>query len=140
MLDNKTTADFAIEYIECINRRDFARLAGIMAPDHKALDENDKVIAESSENVINMIRDYINSGRHHFQIHISDIYVNDKKVFVIGRTSGAKANETRSSEIVQRKIYVFKMENNLVKNFKFAIDDTEKARQNQGLTNSRKIT
>ena len=43
MLENKSEADFAIEYIECINRRNFLRLAEIVALDHKALSDDDKI-------------------------------------------------------------------------------------------------
>ena len=135
---NKNPADIAIEFIEKINRRDFDGLLNIMSPKHKALDAKGDG-ATGKENAMKMIRDYTIEWPD-FQIYINDIYVDKDNITIIGRTTGSCAETARAAEIKDRLIYTFKIGDEFVNEFRYALEDNEKNRSDLNLGSAKKIT
>ena len=137
-MNQKDTVDAAVTFIEKINRRDFNGLLKVMSPDHKAFDEAGQVTA-GSEKASKMIADYITQWPD-FQIHINDVYFNNENVIIIGRTTGSCAETSCGTEIRKRLIYVLKVKNGLVVEFRYALTDNNKNRSDLGINSAIKIT
>lgn len=86
-----------------------------------------------------MIRDYTLQWPD-FQIYINDVYINNDTVIIVGRTTGSCAETERGTEIKDRLIYVLKVEEGFVVEFRYALEDNEKTRDELGINSAAKIT
>ena len=137
-MNSDRIVDIAIEYLEKINRRDFDGLLGLMSPHHRLVSEKGETIV-GPEKAREALTDYT-SKYPEFQIHISDIYLIENTVVAVGRTTGSCTGLTRGVEIRRRLIYVIRVEEGSVAEFKYAIDDTDQVRNDLVVCEATKIT
>jgi hypothetical protein len=130
--------DVAVRFIESINRRDFDHLHELMDHDHQMIDHGGGV-HEGRGVAIDMIREYTERWPG-FQIHISDIYLTDHVVVIVGRTTGSCADKTPGEEIRERLIYVIRIEGGFAASFRYALPDTESMRKELGVHDANRIT
>ncbi|KPJ73969.1 hypothetical protein AMJ52_02410 [candidate division TA06 bacterium DG_78] len=137
-MNQKNIVDVALTFIEKINHRNFDGLLKIMSLDHKAIDEAGGVTA-GSEKAVKIIADYI-TQRPNFQIHINDVYFKNDIVIIIGRTTGSCAETSYDTEIKDKLIYVLKVENEKVTEFRYALKYDDKTTSDLDIASAIKIT
>ena len=132
------TADIAIKFIEKLNRRDFDGLSAYMSVDHKAIDESGGV-TDGKQSAVKVISGYI-KDRPNFQIHVNDVYVKGDEVMVVGRTTGSCTETSYDVEIKEKLVYRFKVEDDLISEFQYALKFDDNARRDLGFDSATKIT
>ncbi|KPL10655.1 hypothetical protein AMJ71_02440 [candidate division TA06 bacterium SM1_40] len=136
-MSSDSPVDVGIRFVESINRRDLDGLVALMPPDHKLFPGGGDVIT-GREKARDALSDYVSSWPE-FQIHISDIYLVDNAVVMIGRTTGSCADTPKGIEIQERRIYVAKVEDGFVKEFHH-LDDSDQVRKEFGVSAEKRIT
>ena len=137
-MSSASPVDVAIEFVERLNRRDFDGLAGLMTPDFRLMPGGDEVIRGPQESR-EALAGYVSSWPD-FQIHISDVHLVDNTAVIVGRTTGSCEQVSRGDEIRQRRLYVAKVVDALVSEFRHIAEDTEEARKELGVTAHTRIT
>ena len=137
-MSSVSPVDLGIEFVERLNRRDFDGLVGIMAPDFRLRPGGDEIIdgpLEAKEALV----DYTEAWPE-FQIHISDVHLVDDAVVMIGRTTGSCEQMPKGDEIRERRLYVAKVEDGRVSEFRHIAQDTDAARKELGIGPQTRIT
>ena len=137
-MSSASPVDASIEFVERLNRRDFDGLAGLMTPDFRLRPGGDEVIHGPQESR-EALAGYV-SAWPDFQIHISDVHLIDNAAVIVGRTTGSCEQVLRGDEIRQRRLYVAKVVDGLVSEFRHIAEDTEEAREELGVTSHTRIT
>jgi hypothetical protein len=137
-MGSDTAASVAIKFVERLNRRDVDGLVELMSPDHRLCPGGEEALT-GPEEAREGLSAYVSSWPE-FQIHIADVYVIDNTVVLVGRTTGSCAGLSREDEIRERRLYVAKIVNGLVAEFRHYAEDTAQVRSYLGATPATKIT
>jgi len=130
--------DVAIEFVERLNRRDFEGLVGVMTPDFRLRPGGEEIIDgpdESREALVGYV-----SAWPDFQIHIADIHDVGNAIVMVGRTTGSCEQVPKGEEIRERRLYVAKIDDGLVSEFRHIAEDTDAARKELGIGPQTRIT
>ncbi|HUT03070.1 MAG TPA: hypothetical protein VM163_04180 [bacterium] len=68
------------------------------------------------------------------------VHLVDNAAVIVGRTTGSCEQVSRGDEIRQRRLYVAKIVDGLVSEFRHIAEDTEAARKELGVTSHTRIT
>lgn len=136
-MDRDSLVSVAVAFVERLNRRNFDSLHELMPSDHRLFPGGGEIIT-GREKAREALSEYVSSWPD-FQIHIADIYLVDKSVIMIGRTTGSCADTPRGVEIRDRRIYVARVEDGRVAEFHH-LDDTDQIRKELGVSPDRRIT
>ena len=137
-MSSDSPVDVAIEFVERLNRRDFDALVGLMTPNFRLRPGGEEVIdgpEESREALVGYV-----SAWPDFQIHVADVHLIDNAVVIVGRTTGSCEQTPRGVEIRQRRLYVAKVENGLVTEFRHIAEDTDAMRKELGISSRTRVT
>jgi hypothetical protein len=137
-MTSERPVSLAIEYVERLNRRDFTGLAEIMSPEHRLLPGGKDVLLGRAA-ACESLSGYVSSW-HEFQIHISDVHLIGSTVALVARTTGSCVQLSREEEIRDRRLYVAKVVNGLVDEFRYYEKDTPQLREALGVTLASRIT
>ena len=137
-MTSERPVSLAIEYVERLNRRDFAGLAGIMSPDHRLLPGGKDVLFGRAA-ACRSLSGYVSSWPE-FHIHISDVHLIGNTVALVARTTGSCVQLSREDEIRDRRLYVARVVNGLVAEFRYYEEDTPQLREDLGATSASRIT
>ncbi len=137
-MSSVSRVDIAIEFVERRNRRDFDGLVGLMTPDFRLRPGGAEVIS-GQEKARDALVGYVSLWPE-FQIHVSDVHQVNHTVIIVGRTTGSCEQTPRGVEIRQRRLYVAKVENGLVSEFRHLSEDTDAVRRDLGMSSQTRIT
>jgi hypothetical protein len=137
-MTSKRPVCLAIEYVERLNRRDFAGLTEIMSPDHRLLPGGKDVLLGRAA-ACRSLSGYVSSWPE-FQIHISEVHLIGNTAALVARTTGSCAQPTREEEIRDRRLYVAKVVTGLVDEFRYYEKDGPQLREALGVTSASRIT
>ena len=137
-MSSASPVDVAIEFVERLNRRDFDGLARIMTPDFRLRPGGEEII-DGPEESREALEGYVSSWPN-FQIHVADVHLIGNAVVIVGRTTGSCEQTPRGVEIRQSRLYVAKVENGLVTEFRHIAGDTDAARRELGMSSHTRVT
>lgn len=137
-MSSDSAVDIAIEFVEQLNRRDFGGLVDLMASDFQLFPGGEEVIS-GREKARDALAGYVSSWPD-FQIHVSDVHLIENVVVIVGRTTGSCEQVPKGDEIRQRRLYVAKVENGLVTEFRHLPEDTDAIRKELGMSSDTRIT
>jgi ketosteroid isomerase-like protein len=127
----KTSAlvEIALEFIECINRQDLAKLTGLMTEDHTFVDSAGD--AQASRSLMTQgWRDYFDANPRYL-IHVCEVFVHEPRVVVVGRTTRSHVGLPRAVEIQETLIWEAEIDGDLVQRWQI-FDDSVLVRKRLG--------
>jgi len=129
--------DVALRFVECINRGDLNSLVALMPEDHTFVDLAGDV-EKGRQTMKSGWKQYFTACPE-YMIHISDIYLVENEVILVGRTTGSHVGLPRQEEIRDPIIWVAKVEAGLVKEWRLYLDSEERRAQ-LGATETTQVT
>jgi ketosteroid isomerase-like protein len=136
-MELKNTIDIALQFVEHINRQDLDGLVELMSEGHTFIDlagdvhRGRETMQEGWAQYFSMCPQYM--------IHVSEVYLSDLDVILIGRTTGSHVQQPRHIEIQDTLIWVASIENDRVAEWKLYYDNDQN-RAALGANSGAKIT
>lgn len=118
--------EVVLQFVECINRQDHAQLVSMLSDDHTYIDLAGEV-QRGKALVRRHWAEYFDQCRRYL-IHVSEVYLVEDEVVLVGRTTGAQADEPRHMEIRKRLIWVARVRGQYVAEWT-QYEDTPENRQ-----------
>jgi hypothetical protein len=104
--------DVAFEFVEAINRRDLERLVALMTHDHRFVDLSGEAHL-GRETMRKAWASYFDSFPK-YMIHVAELFRNDDRVIMVGRTTGSHLNLPRLVEFNETMIWLAETAGGLV--------------------------
>jgi len=129
--------DVALRFVEHINRQDLQSLVESMTEEHTFIDlagdvhRGRETMQEGWAQYFSMCPEYM--------IHVSEVYISGRDVILVGRTTGSHLQQPRHIEIQDTIIWIARVENDQVAEWKLYYDSQEN-REALGANPETKIT
>jgi hypothetical protein len=129
--------DIALRYVECINRLDLDGLVELMPEDYVFID----LAGDAYEGLAHMKPGWLEyfTNWPEYMIHVSEVYLVETIVILIGRTTGSHLQQPRHVEIQGTLIWIAEIEDHKVKVWRL-YSDTDENRKMLGATEETRVT
>jgi ketosteroid isomerase-like protein len=122
-MEFKNPIDITLQFVEHINRQDLPDLVELMSEEHTFIDlagdvhRGRETMQEGWAQYFSMCPQYM--------IHVSEVYLSDLDVILVGRTTGSHVQQPRHIEIQDTLIWVASIENDRVTQWKLYYDNDQ---------------
>lgn len=109
-----------LKFIECINKGDLNTLQAMLSEDHTFIDASGEVHVGRSL-MVEGWRSYMNDFPNYL-IHVCELYLQESRVIVVGRTTGSHTGQTRAEEIRETLLWEAEIEGERVRRWQIHED------------------
>jgi ketosteroid isomerase-like protein len=129
--------DIALRYVECINRLDLDGLVELMPEDYVFID----LAGDEYRGLAHMKPGWLEyfTNWPEYMIHVSEVYLVEHTVVLIGRTTGSHLKKPRHVEIQDTLIWTAEIEDQKVKVWRLYYD-TDENRKMLGVAEEARVT
>lgn len=136
-MDSEHAVEIALKFVECINHQNLATLSTLLTEDHRFIDlagdeeSGKELMTRGWQGYFDLCPNYL--------IHISEVYVRDAQVTLIGRTTGSHTGQPRQEEIRETLLWVARVKGDQVSSWELYFNN-EDQRKKLGLDETTRWT